>query len=142
MNTQFGNCSQPVTRSDMDTPDLPEHWTPGARETWTSYTEAREDLSPEAQLRLTQLCDAESLAETLLDLIQAAGYVETGTAGQVVAHPLLLELRHARALMARLTDGLEQSAPQGEPGEDGDIVELASAASAAGRALVRNRWSR
>lgn len=86
--------------------DLPDHWTPSVRDLFAEVLDERPDLSGADLASLEQACELATAADALGEVARAAGYVTTGSTGQVVAHPAQVEARLARtaaaAVLARL----------------------------------------
>lgn len=106
------------------------------RRLWESVTEAY-DLRADEKAVLRQACFTVDTIEALRKKHESLGnpLLETGSTGQTVTHPLVLELRAQRAQLPRLLSsiGIRDT-------EDGS--EAAGAASSAGRSLVSARWSK
>jgi hypothetical protein len=100
----------------MDT--LPASWSQNARDTYDAVTEERPDLSAADLAALYHACRLESTADAL-DVVAAAaaGYVATGSTGQVVAHPATVEARLARTAAASILQKLRPPAAHGTPTE-------------------------
>jgi|GEM_PF-2947269 len=113
----------------LDGWDLPESWTPSARDLFASVLEVRADLSGPDLGALEHACSLTSAAERLDEVALSAGMISTGSTGQTVVHPAVVEARLARtaaaAILARLapTSGAHRQT-----------------ASERGRAAARARW--
>lgn len=106
---------------------LPDHWTGSARETFAEVLTERPDLSGADLGALEQACHLIATAEALDAVARAAGYVATGSTGQVVAHPATVEARLARTSTATILARLSPA--------------VASNRSIRARAAARARWS-
>ncbi|MEV7761451.1 MULTISPECIES: hypothetical protein [Curtobacterium] len=81
---------------------LPEHWTPAARDAVHNVLKARPDLDGGDVGALEQAGELISLADGLADVARAAGLVSTGSTGQVTVHPAVTEARLARTAAAAI----------------------------------------
>lgn len=84
----------------------PDHWTPSAIDTYDEAIAERPDLKGLAHAALVQVCDLISVADEGDTIARTAGMTAAGSAGQVIAHPSLVEARQARSaaltILARL----------------------------------------
>ncbi len=101
--------------STEDTPDLPPAWSQGARDTFEAVTDERPDLSAAELAALYHACALESAADALDAVAADAGYVTTGSVGQVVVHPATVESRLARTAAAAILAKLRPPAAHGSP---------------------------
>lgn len=90
-----------------DTPDpgdwdLPADWTDGARDLFLGVVEQRPDLAGAELGALEQAAALHSAAERLDEVALAAGMVATGSTGQAVVHPAVVESRLARTASAQI----------------------------------------
>lgn len=122
----------PVTAPDASAqaPDLPEDWTSSASGTFEAILEERPDLSATEEAALWEACCLISAADRLDEVARAAGYVSTGSTGQVVAHPAVVEARLARTAAATILARLV-------PTKAGAKTDTERA-----RAAARARWER
>ncbi|MRX42346.1 hypothetical protein [Agromyces kandeliae] len=84
----------------------PPLWTQGAIDLYEEAIEERPDLKGLAHAALVQVCDLVAVADRGDAIALADGFVATGSAGQPIAHPSLVEARLARSsaltILARL----------------------------------------
>ncbi len=115
---------QPGDRYD----GLPEAWSLSARETYAAIAEDRPDLDAVQTSTLYEAAALIATADAMQAIVDAEGLTTTGSQSQLVAHPLLSEIRLSRVQAMAALKALGISAP--------------SSASAAGSALVAKRWAR
>ena len=113
---------------DPEAWDLPSRWPPRARDLFLEVVDETPDLAGAALGSLFQAADLVATAEALEVVAAEAGYVSTGSAGQIVAHPATVEARLARTAAANILKTLRPDAP--------------GRRSAHARAAVRARHSR
>jgi hypothetical protein len=94
---------------DLDDWDLPEHWTSSARDLFAEVLSERPDISGADLGSLEQACELSTAAEALAAVAREAGYVSTGSTGQIVAHPAGIEARLARTAAATILARLAPS---------------------------------
>jgi hypothetical protein len=86
--------------------ELPTGWTTAARDLFFEVLEQRPDLAGAEVASLEQAAALTSSADRLETVALAAGMVSTGSTGQAVVHPAVVEARMARtaaaAILARL----------------------------------------
>jgi len=86
---------------------FPEDWTESARELFAEVIAERPDLGGAELGALEHACYLTSAAERLDEIARAAGMVSTGSTGQTIVHPAVVESRLQRAnaatILARLT---------------------------------------
>lgn len=116
------------TETDDGASELPDTWTQGARDTFAAVLEERPDASSAELASLYHAASLESAAERLDAVAQAAGFVSTGSTGQVVVHPAVTEARLARTAAASILARL--------------VPHDASPRAAGARKAARARWSR
>lgn len=100
----------PGNAAPADEWDLPARWPARARDLFTEVLEESPDLAGAALGSLFQACDLVATAEALDAVAEAAGYVSTGSTGQIVAHPATIESRLARTAAAVILKGLRPDA--------------------------------
>lgn len=88
---------------------LPEDWTEAARDLFAEVLSERPDLSGADLGSLEHACSLTSAAERLEAVAQAAGMVSTGSTGQTVVHPAVIEARLARTSAATILARLAPS---------------------------------
>ena len=94
---------------------------------WASVTAEYDMRRPDELELLTEACRLVTLCEDLAGDVRAAGFVSTGSQGQVVVHPLLGALQTARGELRNVFRQLRL--PDTETGED-DVTRDARAAAA------------
>lgn len=116
----------------MSKPSAPSKLGPKARRLWTEVTGKYELRSDELRV-LEDACREIDLVERLEAEFRDAPTMVKGSMGQMVANPILQELRQHRAVVARLLAQLKL------PDEDGRQQESVSNAA---RKAAMARWSR
>ena len=91
-----------MTAPNEDSWDLPAHWTDSARDLFLGVIEQRADLGGADLASLEQAASLASAAEQLEAAAFAVGMVATGSTGQVVVHPAIVEARLARTAVAQI----------------------------------------
>ena len=106
---------------------LPTSWSLSSRETFAQISSDHPYLDAASRAALYEACAGLASADLMQARVDADGLLMEGSQGQRVAHPLIGEIRHARALAL---SGLRSlgAAPK-------------SGASQAGAALASRRWS-
>lgn len=97
--------------TDADEWDLPVRWPERARHLFLEVVDETPDLAGAALGSLFQAVDLVATAEALEEVAGSAGYVATGSTGQIVAHPATIESRLARTAAAQILKGLRPDAP-------------------------------
>ena len=110
--------------------ELPEHWTPGARDTFTNVLDERPDLSGAEWASLEQAAELISTAEVLEAAARESGALVPGSQGQLVVNPAYAEARLARTSAAQILNRLV------------GVKAGAMTNSQRGRAAANARWSR
>lgn len=90
--------------------DLPAEWSPGARDLVGEVLDERPDLAGADLASLWQVGALITSAEALEAVARDAGYVSTGSTGQIVTHPAAVEARLARTAAAGILAKLSPSA--------------------------------
>lgn len=90
------------TAPNPDEWDLPASWTQGARDLFAEVLEQSPDLSGAGLGSLETACSLVAAAERLDDVALAAGMLATGSTGQVIVHPAVVEARLARTAAASI----------------------------------------
>lgn len=103
---------------------------------WHLMTDKYEFREDELRL-LEDACREMTLIDTMDRALRNNGLVQTGSQGQVVANPLLREVRQHRAVLNRLLDSLQ--IPD-EPG-DGRAEAAAEVRSINARNAAKSRWA-
>lgn len=98
---------------------------------WSSIA-GKYELRPDESRILEDACREADLIDDLQGLARFADRIVKGSQGQPVINPLISELRQHRATLASLLRQLHL------PDEGG--ASASDKSSAAGRALVSNRW--
>lgn len=107
--------------------DLPDDWTPAARDLFAEVLDERPDVSGADLGALIHACSLTSAAERLDTVARAAGMVATGSTGQVIVHPAVVEARLARTAASTILARLSPT--------------RAEHATARARRAARARWS-
>lgn len=116
----------------MSKPKKPEGLADAGAALWKSIADAQYELRADELRVLEDACRTADLIEDLrLEALDAQRIVK-GSQGQPVINPLISELRQYRSTLASLLRQLHL------PDEGG--VSPSDKSSAAGRALVSNRW--
>ncbi|MFF1635930.1 hypothetical protein [Leifsonia sp. NPDC058248] len=109
-----------ATTPPSDDWELPESWTDGARELFLGVIDQRPDLAGAELGSLEQAASLHASAERLDAVAQDAGMIATGSTGQTIVHPAVVEARLARtasaAILSRLvppTSGPKTSSQRG-----------------------------
>ena len=111
---------------------MPAHWSPAARDAVDEVLDVRADLSGADLAALSQAAELITAADGLDEVAREAGYVSTGSTGQVIAHPAAVEARLSRTAAATILARL--AVPGSASG--------ALTSSQRGRAAAAARWSR
>jgi hypothetical protein len=83
--------------SPVDSASLPAYWSPAARDAVEGILSEHPDLTSADLAALEQAAELVTFADAAAQAAREAGNVSTGSAGQLTAHPLAVEARHARA---------------------------------------------
>ena len=107
---------------------LPASWSDSAKETFVQIEAEHPDMDATSLAILSEACNLLASADLMQERVDLDGLLTTGSQGQLVAHPLISEVRQARvqALAALKALGLAR-------GQSG--------ASQAGAALASKRWT-
>lgn len=90
---------------------MPDNWSTNARETVATISEEfGEQMSSAEVAELMQAAALESSADELEAVARAAGYIATGSTGQIVVHPATQEARLARTAAATIYARLHRGA--------------------------------
>lgn len=119
----------------MSKPRMPATFGTQGKKLWTSIV-AVHDLGPDAVRVLTDSCHEADLIDRLERALRKAPLMVTGSQGQLVASPLVSEVRQHRAVLANLLKALKL------PMTDGDARRAEELASEQARAAARARWDR
>lgn len=103
---------------------------------WKSVTEKHADLGPDAVRVLTDACREADIVQRLEDELAESPLMVRGSQGQLVASPLVSEVRQHRAVLAGLLKALKL------PQTAGDAARAEQVASEQARAAARARWSK
>lgn len=112
---------------------MPTNLGPKSRRLWRDVA-AKYDLRPDECRLLEDSCREVDLIERLEAALVDAPLMERGSQGQMVASPLVSELRQHRSVLAGLFRALKL------PDESGRRGESAEEISAKARAAARSRW--
>lgn len=116
-------------------PKAPAKLQDSGRRLWRDIAGAYQ-LRPDELRLLEDACREADLIDRLQSVVDGTVRMVTrGSQGQDVADPLISELRQHRAVLKGLLQSLKLPDPEAAAG-------TAAGASAAGRALVANRWKR
>jgi P27 family predicted phage terminase small subunit len=83
---------------------------------WKEVTAAYDIDRPDEVALLTEACRILSLCDALREVVERDGYTSAGSTGQMVAHPLLTELRANRSELRHVLRQLGLPSP--EEGDD------------------------
>lgn len=103
---------------------------------WESVVKVHDDLGPDTVRLLTDACREADIVARLEDEQRDAPLMVRGSQGQLVASPLISEVRQHRAVLAGLLKALKL------PQTAGDAKRAEQEASEKARAAVRARWDR
>lgn len=103
---------------------------------WDSVTARHGELGPDALRLLTDACREADLVQRLEDELRDEPLMVRGSQGQLVASPLVSEVRQHRAVLAGLLKALRL------PQTAGDAKRDEQMASEQARAAARARWDR
>jgi len=120
----------------MPRPKKPTALGPDGSLLWDSVTKAHEDLGPDTVRLLTDACREADIVGRLEDEQRDAPLMVRGSQGQLVASPLISEVRQHRAVLAGLLKALRL------PQTAGDAKRAEQEASEQARKAVRARWDR
>lgn len=121
----------PETPSADPYAGLPETWSDSARETYAQIDEESPNATAAQRSALFEAVSLIALADELEATLVENGHMTTGSKGQLVVNPAISEVRALR----RDAFAILRTAGVG-------VTKAATAASAAGAALVANRWTR
>ncbi|MBT2499789.1 hypothetical protein J7E25_11855 [Agromyces sp. ISL-38] len=88
--------------SESDALPLPEHWSAGARDAFSTVIDQRPDLSGADFAALEQAAELIASADALDAAARERGVTSTGSQGQLVVSPLVVEARLARSAAATI----------------------------------------
>ncbi len=103
---------------------------------WQSVVAVHADLGPDSVRMLTDACREADLVQRLQDELEGAPLMVKGSQGQLVASPLVSEVRQHRAVLSGLLKALRL------PQTAGDGRRAEQEASEKARAAARARWDR
>ncbi|ASU81416.1 hypothetical protein CDO52_00235 [Nocardiopsis gilva YIM 90087] len=118
-----------------DTPRMPTRLGTAGRALWKSIVPAY-TLRPDEVRLLTDACRESDIVQRLEDELADAPLMVTGSQGQLVASPLVSELRQHRAVLAGLLKALKL------PDTPADAHQKSAHISDQARAAARARWSK
>ena len=109
---------------------MPARLGPEGKALWEAITTLHTDLGPDALRTLTDACREADLVQRLEDELRDAPLMVRGAQGQLVASPLLTEVRQHRSVLAALLKALRlpQTAGDGKRAEQ-EASEKARAAA-------------
>jgi P27 family predicted phage terminase small subunit len=85
---------------------------------WKDVTNAYDIERPDEVALLTEACRILSLCDDLREAVARDGYTTTGSTGQMVAHPLLTELRANRSELRHVLRQLGLPTPDSPEGDE------------------------
>ncbi|GAB3602080.1 hypothetical protein [Microbacterium aureliae] len=104
----------------MSTTAYPDHWTDAAVDVVRTVTSARPELDGAEAAMLGEAAELITAADKLTATAREAGLLATGSTGQTVVHPALVEARLTRAAAGALLSKLVPPRPaQGSRGGNG-----------------------
>lgn len=103
---------------------------------WDAVTEIHSDLGPDTIRLLTDACREADIVSRLEDEQRGAPLMVRGSQGQLVASPLISEVRQHRSVLAGLLKALRL------PQTAGDARRAEQETSEKNRAAARARWDR
>lgn len=120
----------------MTNPQMPENLGVEGRLLWNSVTQAHGDLGPDVIRTLTDACREADIVQRLEDELRDSPLMVRGSQGQLVASPLVSEVRQHRAVLSGLLKALKlPQTADGAKRADEDASEKA-------RSAARARWDR
>jgi phage terminase small subunit len=124
--------------TQISKPKPPDGLEKRGRALWRSLQRALEFDEHESQI-LLELCRTADVIDSLANVVVTEGVLTTGSTGQTVVHPAVVELRQQQAGFARLTAALNLSETIGStPGS----VSMSRAISTQAQAAANARWGR
>jgi hypothetical protein len=119
----------------MAKPKMPANLGTEGKLIWTSITKAH-DLGPDAVRILTDACREADIVQRLEDELRDSPLMVTGSQGQLVASPLVSEVRQHRSVLSALLKALRLPVTA-------DVARMAEQeTSEKARAAARARWDR
>lgn len=98
-----------MTSDTLEGWTLPADWTPGARDLFAEVIAQSPDLAGAELGSLESACSLISAADRLGEVARAEGMTATGSTGQTVVHPAVVEERLARTAAATILSRLAPS---------------------------------
>jgi hypothetical protein len=120
----------------MPVPAKPSHLGPEGEALWSAVTELHTDLGPDTVRTLVDACREADLVQRLEEELRGEPLMVRGSQGQLVASPLVSEVRQHRSVLSALLKALKL------PQTAGDAKRAEQDASEKARAAVRARWDR
>lgn len=120
----------------MARPRMPANLSTEGRQLWQSVTRAHQELGPDAVRLLMDACREADLVQRLEEEQRDQPLMVRGSQGQLVASPLISEVRQHRAVLAGLLKALKL------PQTAGEAKRAEDEASEKARAAARARWDR
>lgn len=114
---------------------MPSGFGPAGKQLWKSIADSHE-LGPDALRVLTDACNEADLVQRLERALRKAPLMVTGSQGQLVASPLVSEVRQHRSVLSNLLKALRLPVS----GEQAKTTEEQISEQA--RAAARARWSK
>lgn len=122
--------------TDSSIPASPEHLGEAGTDLWIRVnTEFDMSQEPQKQAILEQSCRTVDQIALLEEAREQAPMTAKGSAGQLVIHPLIAEIRQQRGSLNTLMKSL------GLPDSDEDTLDRAARRSEAGKKAAKARWS-
>jgi hypothetical protein len=103
---------------------------------WDSVTELHGDMGPDTVRMLVDACREADLVQRLEDALRDSDLMVRGSQGQLVASPLVSEIRQHRSVLSALLKALKL------PQTAGDAARAEQETSEKARAAVRARWDK
>lgn len=119
--------------SEPNKPRQPAKLGPAGRRLWREVVE-RYELRPDEARLLTDACREADIIDRLEAALADASLVVKGSMGQLVASPLVSEVRQHRSVLARLLKALNL------PDTPAEAERRHNAVSEQARAAARARW--
>jgi hypothetical protein len=117
-------------------PSKPSHLGVEGELLWSSVTALHSDLGPDTVRTLVDACREADLVQRLEDELRDAPLMVRGSQGQLVASPLVSEVRQHRSVLSALLKALKL------PQTAGDAARAEQETSEKARAAVRARWDK
>lgn len=124
-----------MPRNPQNPPEPPPGLAAGGRKLWREVAKEH-PLRPDERRILLEASREVDLLDVLQEVLQETPLTTTGSMGQLVAHPILSELRQHRGTLNTLIRALALEST------DTSAADARRAAREAGTALVRQKYKR